>query len=140
MSISFARRLATVALLVLALGLVGCGGSEGGTDPEPDPDPDPTAPNAPSGLSGTSGDAQVALEWNAVNSADAYTVYRAASAFSDVSGATPVAEGLSAPDFTDTEVENGTLYYYRVTATAGDLESVASNQVDITPFAEPGRP
>lgn len=129
--------LLTISLLVIALGLVGCGG-DGGTDPEPDPDPEP--PSAPSGLSGTSGDTQVALQWNAVSDVEAYTVYRATESFSDVSDANAVGEGLSATDFTDTDVENGTLYYYRVTATAEDLESDGSNQIDLTPFAEPGRP
>ncbi|PEN07627.1 hypothetical protein CRI93_06500 [Longimonas halophila] len=124
-------------LLVVALQLMGCGG-DGGTDPEPDPDPTP--PAAPSGLNGTSGDAQITLEWNAVSDAETYTVYRATEAFSDVSSATPVGEGLSATDLTDTDVSNGTLYYYRVTATAEDLESDASNQIDLTPFAAPDRP
>lgn len=133
---SFASLL-TISLLVIALGLMGCGG-DGGTDPEPDPDPEP--PSAPSGLSGTSGDAQIALEWNAVNDAEAYTVYRATESFSDVDNANAVGEGLSATDFTDTDVSNGTLYYYRVTASAEDLESDGSNQIDLTPFAEPDRP
>ncbi len=133
---SFAALL-TVGLLVLTLGLMGCG-SDGGTDPGRDPDPTP--PAAPSGLSGTSGDAQITLEWSAVNDAETYTVYRATESFSDAANANPVGEGLSATDFTDTDVSNGTLYYYRVTATAEELESDGSNQVDLTPFAAPDRP
>ena len=127
--------LLTPVLLLIALGVTGCGSdSPGGTDP------DPTAPPPPAGFSGTSGDAQVALEWNAVSDAEAYTVYRATESFSSVDEASPVGEGLSATDFTDTDVSNGMLYYYRVTATANDLESRVSNQIDVTPFAAPDRP
>ena len=134
---SLASLLAT-GLLVVALGLMGCGG-DGGADPERD-DSDPTPPAAPVGLSGTSSDAQITLEWNAVNDAETYTVYRATESFSDAGNANPVGEGLDATDFADTDVSNGTLYYYRVTATAEDLESDPSNQIDITPFASPDRP
>ena len=125
----------SMSILVLALCVVAAG-CDSSTDPGDDPDPRP--PVAPSGLEAASGDSQVALSWGSVSDVDAYTVYRATEPISrDVSNATAVESGLSAADFTDTSVENGTLYYYRVTATANELESNGSNQVDVTPFSPP---
>lgn len=55
-------------LLVLLLGammVAGCDCSKPGVDPNPDPKPDTQAPSVPTGLTGTSTNVQVNLQWNA---------------------------------------------------------------------------
>ena len=45
---------------------------------------------------------------------------------------------VSGESYTDTEVENGTTYYYRITAVNNsDTESEASSELEITPFSNP---
>lgn len=93
-------------------------------------------PAAPSGLEGVSGDAQVELSWEAVNEADTYNVYRSTSS-SGVEG-DPIKGNVPQTSATDASVENGTSYYYRVTAVDGDgNESDPSGELKVTPFANP---
>jgi fibronectin type 3 domain-containing protein len=90
---------------------------------------------APTGLTRTQGDGVINLDWNDNTSGilDFYTVYR-----SETSGGpyTEVATNLTASDYSDTTVTNGTTYFYVVTATDDvvALESVNSAQVSGTPF------
>ena len=99
----------------------------------------PTAPAAPTGLTATAGDAKVSLSWNASAGATSYKVYR-----STVSGAynspplTP--SGYSQTSFVDTSAQNGTLYYYVVTASNSAGDSGISNQASATPLAPPPTP
>jgi fibronectin type 3 domain-containing protein len=72
-----------------------------------------------------------------VSAADEYRVYRATDSTSVVSGS-PVSEApLTESTFTDTSVENGTRYYYRVTAVGEGGESDPSQKDDVTPFPTP---
>ena len=91
----------------------------------------PTVPAAPSGLTATAGNGQVALAWSAVTGATSYNVYRGTSAGGE--SATPVATGLTAPAFVDTGLTNGTAYYYVVTAVNGVGESAHSTEAKATP-------
>ncbi len=92
------------------------------------------APAAPTGLSATSGIGIVILNWNDNTEADfnGYNIYR-----STTSGSGYVklnSSLLSSPDYTDTNVVNGTTYYYVVTAVdTGGLESIYSGEVSSTP-------
>ncbi|WP_374685877.1 alpha-amylase family glycosyl hydrolase, partial [Promineifilum sp.] len=91
---------------------------------------DLVAPAAPTGLTATAGNAQVALDWDAVSGAAAYRVYR-----SPVTGGGYefVAE-TAASDYVDTTVENGRRYYYVVRAMdAAGNEGAASNEASATP-------
>ena len=95
-------------------------------------------PPAPSGLTATAGDGEVALAWSAVNVPDlvGYHVYRATSPFTESGAATRL---TSAPeddsDYDDVAVTNGTQYYYRVSAIdAGGNEGPLSNQASATPI------
>ena len=128
-----------VMLIALVMGLAACSG--GGSNTEPPDSPDTTPPGAPSGLSATSGDGEVALEWNAVSDADlaGYNVYRATSSIGSVSGLSPINNApLSATSLTDADVSNGTTYFYRVTAAdESDNESGGSAEVQVTPFPDP---
>jgi hypothetical protein len=85
-----------------------------------------TAPGAPSGLTATAGDTQVALSWAADASAAGYRVYR---------GGTLIAAPATASHL-DTAVVNGTAYGYAVSAVgAGGEESARSAVVTATPRA-----
>jgi hypothetical protein len=133
------RVLAVIFLtLVLALGLSACsgGGSNGGDDGNSGP----TAPATPTGLSATSQDGAIALDWGAVSGADTYRVYRSTSSGVDASGS-PMDTGIGSADYTDETAENGTKYYYVVTAVAEEggetAESDPSNEVEKTPFSDP---
>jgi autotransporter-associated beta strand protein len=92
----------------------------------------PTAPAAPTGLTATAGDAQIALSWSASATATTYSVLRSAT---DGSGYGLVASGLTATSHTDTSLVNGTTYYYVVTATNAVGTSGNSNQASATPAA-----
>ena len=105
----------------------GSGGETGGED----------VPTAPADLTATSGDSEVSLNWEAVEAAETYNVYRSTAPTDSVDGP-PVNESLSSPSYTDTTAENGTAYYYRVTAVGSEGgESDASNEVQKTPFSDP---
>jgi hypothetical protein len=125
-------------VVALALSLPACsgGGSNGGGNGNGGP----TAPASPTGLSATSQDGAIALDWDAVSGADTYRVYRSTSSGVVASGS-PLETGLSSPDHSDDTAENGTKYYYVVTAVATEgeesAESDPSNEVERTPFSDP---
>jgi len=89
-----------------------------------------TAPSAPTGLTATGGNAQVALSWTAASGATSYTVKRGTT--SGTYGTT-VASGVTGTSYTDTTVTNGTTYYYVVTATNSAGTSGNSSQASATP-------
>lgn len=106
---------------------------------------DSTPPPVPSELTANSGEGQIQLSWEQSQADDlrGYHVYRARSSFNKASGKDPInSEPLTRSSYTDSTVQNGTTYYYRVTAIdEHDNESSPSNKVTVTPFAEPvGRP
>ena len=129
--------LALMAALVLGLTACSGGGSNGS---EGGPNGGLEAPAAPSGLEATSQDAAIGLDWDAVSEADSYRVYRGTSSGVDASGS-PLGTGIGSADYTDRTAENGTKYFYVVTAVAeegGDTaESDPSNEVEKTPFSDP---
>lgn len=91
------------------------------------------APTSITGLTTTGGNAQVALTWTASSETDFafYTVYRSTTPGGPY---TVVATNLATASFTNTALQNGTVYYYTVTAT--DLtgyESVQSTSSTATP-------
>ena len=92
---------------------------------------DGVAPAAPTGLTATAGDAQVALSWNAVAAPDlaGYRVFRDGVVVRQQVGTT----------FTDTGLTNGTAYAYTVEAydTRGN-RSAASTAATATPASAPG--
>lgn len=95
----------------------------------PDTEPEPQPPASPTGLSATHGDDGIVLTWTAVDDAEHYTVVRTEQA---EGGWTPVAEGLTEPGFTDTDVEAAATYSYAVVASNADGDSRRSTSVTVT--------
>ena len=88
-------------------------------------------PAAPTGLSATAGNAQVALSWSAVAGASGYRVKQSAFAGGPYTTiATPT--GTS---HTVTGLTNGAIYYFVVSASNTAGESINSAQVSVTPQA-----
>jgi hypothetical protein len=90
----------------------------------------PPPPSAPTNLSATASDTQVALSWNSVAGATSYTVKR-----STVSGGpySTIVSGHTTTSYTNTGLTNGTTYYYVVSATNAQGESPNSTQASATP-------
>ncbi|WEK54901.1 MAG: glycoside hydrolase family 48 protein [Candidatus Cohnella colombiensis] len=91
-----------------------------------------TIPAAPTGLTATAGNAQVALSWTASSGATSYTVKRATTSGGTY---TNVATGVTATSYTNTGLTNGTTYYYVVSASNSAGSSGNSTQVSATPQA-----
>ncbi|MGD1041573.1 MAG: cellulase family glycosylhydrolase [Sedimentisphaerales bacterium] len=91
-------------------------------------------PSAPTGLSAAAGNHTVSLDWNNNGESDlaGYNVYRSTtsgSGYVKLNGSL-----LTSSDYNDSNVSNGTTYYYVVTAVdTGTLESGYSNEVSATP-------
>lgn len=94
--------------------------------------PQVSPPAAPTGLTATAGNNQVALSWTASTGATSYNVKRAT-----VSGGpyTTIATGVSSTSYTDATAVNGTTYYYVVSAVNAGGESANSSEVSATPVA-----
>lgn len=123
---------------VLALSLPACSGSGsngsngGGSELE--------APASPTGLEATSQDGAIGLGWDASNEADMYRVYRSTSSGVDATS-DPLDTGIGSAEYVDDTAENGTKYFYVVTAVASEgdqtAESDPSGEVEKTPFSDP---
>src|SRR4029453_7169915 len=88
---------------------------------------------APTGVTATPGNGQVALTWTASAGATSYNVKRAT-----VSGGPYAVVGTPASNsYPDTGLTNGTTYYYVVSAVNGGGESANSAQVSATPQGPP---
>jgi hypothetical protein len=118
--------------LLISLVFAGCGGgSSSGTPGGDTPPPAQTAPVAPTGLSATPGDGQVALTWTASTGATGYYVKRGDA----VGGPYTQVGAPTGTTFTNTGLTNGTAYYYVVTALNTIGESGNSSEVSATPAA-----
>jgi fibronectin type 3 domain-containing protein len=79
---------------------------------------------APTGLTGTAGDAIATLTWNPVANATGYRLYRDGSLITSPTG----------NSFTDSGRTNGVTYAYTVSAMVSGVESAKSAPVSVTPF------
>jgi len=93
--------------------------------------PLPGVPLPPTGLTATSGNAQVALSWTASSGATTYNVKRATVN----GGPYTVVASPTSTSYTNTGLTNGTTYYYVVTAVNSAGESGNSSQASATPQA-----
>ncbi len=87
-------------------------------------------PAAPTGLTATSGNAQVSLSWTASSGATSYNVKRATTTGGPY---TNVATEITTTSYTNTGLINGTTYYFVVSAVNSAGESVNAAQVSATP-------
>ena len=96
-----------------------------------------TSPFAPTALTATANDGQVDLSWAASVGANGYNVKRATTS----GGAyTTIAMNLPNLDYSDTDVANGTTYYYVVTATNAFGGSVNSTEASAHPVSTTSSP
>ena len=94
-----------------------------------------SAPNPPTGLTATPGNAQVSLSWTASSGATSYNIYRGTSSGNET---TTVVTGVTGTSYTNTGLTNGTMYYYRITATNSYGTSGYSNEASATPTSGGG--
>jgi hypothetical protein len=100
------------------------------------PPPPNGAPYAVTGLVATGSAGKVALSWNAVDGAASYSLYRTAKSGSEP--ATPSVTGITGTSYTDTGLNDGTTYYYRVVAVNGSGSSGSSPEAHAaTPGTNP---
>jgi hypothetical protein len=92
----------------------------------------PAAPPAPTALTATPGNAQVSLSWTASPGATSYQVYRGTAPGGETLYASPPGAGTT---YVDSAVNNGTTYYYDVTAVNSGGVSPRSTEVSATPTA-----
>jgi len=92
----------------------------------------PVVPAAPAGLAAVAGNAQVALNWNAVTNATSYNVKRSTT---NNGPYTVVASGVTATNYSDTGLAAATTYYYVVSAVNIVGESTNSAQASATTTA-----
>ncbi len=104
--------------------------ADGSVDPAPTPTPTPTptpeAPAVPADLQGKLG---VNLTWAASTGAQSYTVKRATS---EEGPFTTIASRVTGTQYTDTDLTNGTTYYYVISATNANGSSKDSAVVKVT--------
>ena len=91
-------------------------------------------PSQPQSLTAAAGNAVVDLSWGSVSDAVSYTVKRATTAGGPYS---VIADDLTGTSYSDTDVTNGTTYYYVVTAVNSAGESANSNEANATPQEAP---
>ena len=81
-------------------------------------------------LSATGGNSKVDLTWGAIDKATSYTIKRSTTAGGPY---TSVATDLTETSYIDTDVTNGTMYYYVVIATNNGTEIGNSNEASAQP-------
>jgi hypothetical protein len=87
-------------------------------------------PAAPAGLTASPGNSQVSLSWAAVSDASGYNVKSSAT---NGGPYTIIASNLAASSYTNTGLNNGTIYYYVVSAINMAGQSTNSPQVAVAP-------
>ena len=89
-----------------------------------------TKPAAPANLTATAGNAQITLSWQPAIGATGYILQRGTSSGNET---TTVASGITATNYLDTGIANGTTYYYIVSATGSAANSGNSVEAHATP-------
>src|SRR5271166_3499984 len=122
--------LSSIFSAALAIAITGCAAA-GGSNLSGGSGTKLTIPSTPSGVIASAGDAQVSLTWNVSAGATSYHVKRAT-----VSGGpyTQIAAPTST-SYTDTDLTNGTKYFYVASALNSAGESANSAEVSAAPVA-----
>jgi fibronectin type 3 domain-containing protein len=117
--------LSILTLAVLLIIETGCAGTSGvGNPPE-----GTTVPPIPASLTAVAGNAQVALNWSPSSGATSYKVKRSTT----TGGPYTEISSPAGPNFTDTDLTNGTIYFYVVSASNSAGQSANSAEVSATP-------
>ena len=95
--------------------------------------PESSTPINSSNLKATAGNSKVDLTWDAVDKATSYTIKRSTTAGGPY---TTISSGITGTTYTDTDVTNGTIYYYIVSATNNGTEISYSNEASAKPIAD----
>jgi fibronectin type 3 domain-containing protein len=95
-----------------------------------------SAPAAPAGLTGSTGDGQVSIRWEPSDGATTYRIKRA----SNREGPYDTIANVETTSFTDSGVQNGTTYFYIVRAISLAGKSPYSARLRATPRAKPPAP
>lgn len=90
-----------------------------------------TTLSAPSDVSATLGYYQVALDWTAVSGASSYTVFWGSS--TGISSSSTAITGITDDNYTHTGLDNGTIYYYKITTVNSAGTGSLSSEVNATP-------
>jgi fibronectin type 3 domain-containing protein len=90
-------------------------------------------PATPTSLTASANFGQVALTWSASDGAASYNLYRSTTPGGE--GDTQYRIGLAATSFVDAGLNNGTTYYYQVTAVNSVTQSGRQTEVAATPKA-----
>jgi uncharacterized protein (DUF1800 family)/fibronectin type 3 domain-containing protein len=90
-------------------------------------------PGAVTELQAAPGNTQVSLSWKAVAGAATYNVYRGTAAGGEA--AAPIATGIASQAFVNTNLTNGTQYFYKVAAVNAAGTGPLSAEVNATPVA-----
>lgn len=93
---------------------------------------------APTGLTATAGNGQVALNWTAGAGAVSYNIYQGTAAGAE--STTPVQTGISGTSATLTGLSNGATFYFVVRGVDSSGLSASSNEASATPQAPPAAP
>ncbi len=96
---------------------------------------DNTTLSAPTGITATLGYYQVAINWTAVSGASSYNVYWGNSA--GVSSSSTAITGITDDNYTHSDRDNGTTYYYKVAAVDSSGTGSLSSEVNATPRDAP---
>ncbi len=107
------------------LAVYGCGGGGGGGGGTGTP------PSAPTGITGSPGDRQVVVSWDAVSDAASYNIYWSTASGVTKANGTKI-EGVTSP-YSHAGLTGDTTYYYVVTAVNSYGESSESSQVSARP-------
>ncbi len=99
--------------------------------------PTSTPPAAPT-LTATAGNEQVTLTWTASTGATSYDIYEGTSSGGE--GSTPIATGVTVPNYIVTGLTNGTTYYFKVAAVNSIGTGSDSNQASAIPNTPPAAP
>lgn len=125
-------------ILCFALIISGCGGDGSGPDPAmdgsnkpPDSGSSDIFPDVPSGLSSSSGDTQIVIDWNDISGATSYNIY-----WNTTGNITVLDEKIEnvTPPYLHSNISNNTTYYYVVTAVNDTKESDLSSEIFETPL------
>src|SRR5690554_879802 len=92
-----------------------------------------TPPEAPADLTADPGDMEVTLNWSAAVGATSYKIYRGTTS----GNYSLTADDIVALEYVDTDVVNGTTYYYAVKAANKYGDSGYSNEANATPQLQP---